>query len=275
MSIKPGDWWDKSWNPWEGCTPISEACENCWALVMLKRFRNQGPGKIKRYFDRIKQPANRKRPTTYFVGSLTDVFHPDINDEDRRDVFWEIQHCGWHTFAVLTKRPIIAESFLRESPFLDNILLGVTTENQLRFNERTAFLRSINAVRFISAEPLLGPIELGDAAQWLDWVIVGGETGPKARPMHPDWVRSVRDQCQAAEIPFWFKGWGTWIELHDIKPWAPPSEFKDRMRWLNLAGGHGFHGVNVVAMRTTLGVSRLLDGREWNELPKIGVTHGT
>lgn len=240
---KPGEWWDRSWNPIEGCSPISEACEHCWALAMLRRFRGQPAGSVEFYHERLNARFLWGKPRRIFVGSLTDLFQDfclfgqgyDIVDS----IFTITDLFPQHTFIFLTKRPQTICNFLFDSKrgaFGSNSWLLITTENQARFDERIPYLEQIPAaVRGISAEPLLGPLELGPAARWLNWVIVGGETGPGARYMQPDWVRSLRDQCQEAGIPFWFKHWGRW---------------------------HTLAGLDVL-------YPRRLDGREWSELPEV------
>ena len=287
MSIRPGDWWELSWNPWEGCTPVSEACKNCWALQMLRRFRWQESGDIRFYPSRVP----RVRPTRYFVGSLTDVFHEEVPDKDRLRMFKIMGQHPQHIYCLLTKRPELAADFfvdhvfhefdpLFRDPVFSQIWMGATTENQDRFDERQGFLRNLpSAVRFISAEPLLGPLNLGSATEWLDWVIVGGETGPKAQPMHPDWVWSLRDQCQEAGIPLWFKGWGKYLhsrsysELNRQKGlyriW--PTQRKGTQEEMIGKNELWNHENLMTGFFRPIGekTGRLLDGREWSELPEV------
>jgi protein gp37 len=270
VSKKPGDWWDESLNPIEGCEPISEACQNCWALSMMRRFRGEGLPRFRTYPRRLDILGTWKKPRRIFVGSLTDMLHEQAWPY-LMAIIRKAHQYPRHTFVVLTKRPHMIEDFkvgsrYHASPYsfyMDNVWFGVTTESQLRFDERISELEKHPfKVRFISAEPLLGPINLGSAAKWLNWVIVGGETGPGARPMHPDWVKNIRDQCQAAGIKFWFKGWGAWFfEGRPVNPNDPA------VRIINAAGGYGFHGENAIHVRRQRNTGRFIDGREWSELP--------
>lgn len=256
-----GQWWDKSWSPIEGCTPISEACEHCWAMSFLRRFRNgQKPGEFRQYPERIDKLHPTKNGRRIFVGSLTDIFHTKIVESDQGierldDIFMKTVFCPKDTFVLLTKRPQNALEYWQKQlitplqPCPKNLWLLTTTENQARFDERIPYLAQIPAaVRGISAEPLLGPIGLGDAAKWLQWVIVGGETGPGARPMDPDWVRSLRDQCQEAGIAFWFKSWGQWVCIFRDGP----------------VNGQLF----AYNWSRNFNHDRILDGRTWSELPE-------
>jgi len=214
------EWATETWNPQTGCTPISEGCAHCYAQRMAKRLAGRcGYPEAPHQFDvtehpgRLAQPGKWQKPRRIFVGSMTDVFHNDTNLTYMRQILLVIMDTPRHTYMMLTKRARImklcfnAWSFYECPETIKNLWLGITAENQARFNERWADLAAIDAaVRFVSLEPLLGPIDLGNARP--DWVIVGGETGPGARPLHPDWVYSLRDQCQEKGIPFFFKSWG-------------------------------------------------------------------
>lgn len=272
------EWTDETWSPITGCTPISEGCQNCYAKRMATRLKGRygydkdNPFKVTLHPDRLDQPLKWKKPRMIFVCSMGDLFHEDVPDEWILRVFNTIRKCSpgvgdypVHTFLILTKRPermrnvIMRMRFNRDKNpmmYLDkegdltgypmgqrikNVWLGVTAENQQRADARIPILlQTPAAVRFVSVEPMLGPVDLNrwlrpscslckgsmsiDASPYsggkpcprciddqgcdpdrLHWVICGGESGPDARPMHPDWVRSLRDQCKEAEVPFFLK----------------------------------------------------------------------
>jgi protein gp37 len=237
--------------------------------------------------DRLEDPLRWRKPRTVFVCSMGDLFHEDVPMEYVGRVFDVMSEAREHTFQVLTKRPKrmleYAEEVWKVLPTIGNIWWGVTAENQQQANKRIPILLQIPAtVRFVSAEPMLGPIRL-DPYRWfpydyykqssvleqsqgrsfsgpprLDWVIVGGESGLGARPMHPDWVRSVRDQCVDAGVPFFFKQWGCWIEDDEGLNWEPGNE--DRFYLFD--DGTQMYPVGKKA------AGRKLDGREWNEWPE-------
>jgi protein gp37 len=253
MKNTAGDWWSASINPIEGCTRCSEACRNCWCLAMLRRFRGLDEGEFLFYPNRLERVYKWKNPRRIFVGNMTDMFHPQILASDHGfdlvdDVFTVADTCPKHTFIYLTKRPQNVCEFLlksRRGAFSHNEWIGITVENQARFDERWPHLRDIPAsIKFLHLEPLLGPVDISSALPYVQWVVVGGENGPGARPMHPDWVRSIRDQCVAAGIPFWFKGLGSRVFI-------PGSS--QNTGWI---------------LKPDKDEKRLLDGREWNELPE-------
>lgn len=241
------EWTDMTWNPVTGCTPISEGCQNCYAKRMAKRLAGRcgypadDPFKVTLHPERLNEPLKWKTPRRVFVCSMSDLFHEDVPFEYIHVIWDIIKACPQHTFLILTKRPQrMAEVVNRiyglerlgwSKGFWDHVWLGVTAENQQHANERIPILLQIPAaVRFVSVEPMLGPVDL---SKWkpfdgecycqddpkgckprlskncpetaIDWVICGGETGPGARPMHPDWVRSLKDQCQDAGVPFFLK----------------------------------------------------------------------
>ena len=205
-SITPGS----TWNPVTGCTKISPGCQHCYAETFAERWRGTSGHPYEQGFDlklwpeRLKLPLHWKKPRRIFVNSMSDLFHESIPLEFIKAVFATMVTASWHTFQVLTKR---ADRLADLAPHLTwpaNIWMGVSVENE-DYLWRIDRLRIVPAaLRFISLEPLLGPISRLNLEN-IDWVIVGGESGPGARPMDLAWVRAIRDQCQAAGVPFFFK----------------------------------------------------------------------
>lgn len=246
------EWTEATWNPVTGCTKISRGCKNCYAEREWPRLTKLVPAYAGREFsdvrthpERLDQPLHWKRPRRIFVNSMSDLFHEAVPIEFIDCVFSVMALSPQHTFQVLTKRPERMREYLTGLNLfnwpLPNVWLGVSVEDQATANERIPLLLSTPAaVRWVSAEPLLGPVslkQLGSENPYLidaiagvmrstapisldpsppeylphlDWVVVGGESGQNARPMHPDWARDLRDQCTAAGVPFLFKQWGEW-----------------------------------------------------------------
>ncbi|MEU4345331.1 phage Gp37/Gp68 family protein [Nocardia sp. NPDC023852] len=253
------EWTDTTWNPVTGCDRISTGCDNCYALTMAKRLKAMGSAKYQRdgdprtsgpgfavtqHPDALAIPLRWRDPRMVFVNSMSDLFHARVDEEFVRAVIDVIAATPQHTYQVLTKRPSRARRLASERGlvFPPNLWLGTSVENGAVTHRITDLLATPAAVRFLSCEPLLGPIDLdrflftgtctdgcrcrwpddadrfecgcgGECSQWrpepaIDWVIVGGESGPKARPMHTDWVRDLRDQCVEAGTAFFFKQWG-------------------------------------------------------------------
>lgn len=246
------EWTQATWNPVVGCTRASAGCDHCYAFTMTKRLAAMGQqnymglagnghfnGVVRTLPTMLDVPMRRKKPTTYFVNSMSDLFHKSVPDEFIDQVFAVMASCPQHTFQILTKRADRMAEYMcnpdrleaiyatwcsvsNQTPAaqawpLPNVWLGVSVENQEAANTRIPeLLRTPAKIRFLSCEPLLGPVDLGecyesDAKQWtggVNWVIVGGESGQGARPMHPEWALALRDQCQAANVPFFFKQWG-------------------------------------------------------------------
>ena len=209
------EWTDKSWNPATGCDKISPGCDNCYAAAIAERFR--GSPAFPNGFDltlhpeRLAQPLQMKKPRMIFVNSMSDLFHKDIPEDFISAVFDTMERAHWHIFQVLTKRSSLMRDFLHQrygngrGP--RHIWCGVSIEDGARAS-RIQHLRDAPAgIRFLSIEPLIGPIGSIDLSG-IDWVIVGGESGPHHRPIQADWVRSVRDQCQHTGVAFFFKQWG-------------------------------------------------------------------
>ncbi len=367
------EWTEHSWNPIVGCSVVSPGCTNCYAMKFAGQRLDGNPqaahyagttqeskagpvwtGKIASAPDKTwLAPLRRKKPTTYFVNSMGDLFHESVPDEWIDRAFAIMALCPQHTFQVLTKRaermrvimrrmskavigsqaallreeekafgeridigenfPHLAEaiahpSFMIRGWPLPNIWLGVSAEDQQRADERIPhLLETPAAVRFVSAEPLVGSIDFthidhGAAAPFhtdalkgycsngvdtrLDWIIAGGESGPGARPMHPDWARSVRDQCEDAGIPFFFKQWGEWLpgefdatpplinwqgvcEPHDAN-WLPDFNMNTTPGWddgLAYVAEGDSHAIFRKIGKKAAGCS--LDGREHNAMPDV------
>lgn len=261
------EWTEYSWNPVSGCTPISEGCQNCYAKRMANRLRGRcgypadEPFKVTLHKDRLEEPLRWKKPRRVFVCSMGDLFHEDVSRWMRFEVMDIILQAKQHTFLILTKRPANMKEFFewyyskagRTIETIKNLWLGVTAENQQRADERIPILLQIPAaVRFVSVEPMLGPVDLSlsDGVDLsvsvgtglkpgksylinsLDWVICGGETGPGARPMHPDWVRSLVLQCKNAGVPIFVKQMGSvWAKAHSSdRASNRPEEWPEDLR---------------------------------------------
>lgn len=210
------EWTEQTWNPSAGCTKISSGCKNCYAETMAVRLQAMGVGGYENGFSfntvskRLNEPFKRKKPTVFFVNSMSDIFHKDMPDEYLIKVFKVIEGTPHHTYQILTKRADRMFQYLSQRRIPDNIWLGVTVENRKDGLPRINKLRQLNAsVLFLSIEPLLedlGEINLDS----IDWVIVGGESGNNARPMEKSWVLNIKRQCEEKDIAFFFKQWGTW-----------------------------------------------------------------
>lgn len=235
------EWTEATWNPVTGCTRASRGCDNCYAVFMTRRLALMGqekyqglinPGKqhfngtVKCHEEVLDTPLSRSKPTIYFVNSMSDLFHREVPTEFIQSVFTVMGQARQHTFQVLTKRPermveVVPTLLLpdgrafQEAP-LPNVWLGTSVEDQQAADERIPYLLQTPArVRFLSCEPLLGPLDLTEyfnpfivGNAFIHWAIVGGESGWNARPMKPEWVRSIRSQCEAAGVDFFFKQWG-------------------------------------------------------------------
>jgi protein gp37 len=273
------EWTDRTWNPLTGCTKVSPGCDHCYAKTMHERFNGAGSfDTVTLHPDRLAQPLRWRKPSMVFVNSMSDLFHQDVPDEYIARVFAAMARGQHHTFQVLTKRHARMRSLLSTEMFwrrmydelvridyswicehrltrpLPNVWLGVSVENQQWADIRIpALLDTPAAVRFLSCEPLLGPIDLRQAtrtrgeSQRLDngqigWVIVGGESGHGARPMQPAWAQSLRDQCTNFDIPFLFKQWGEYAQI-------------------------GYGGRLKRIGKKAAG--RELDGRTWDEYPAV------
>lgn len=212
-SNSPIEWTEATWNPVTGCDKISPGCAHCYAERMAKRLQAMGQPNYARGFELTLQPQmldlplRWKRSKRIFVNSMSDMFHADVPVEFIQRAFDVMRRASWHEYQILTKR---SERLLGLDPILvwqPQIWMGVSVENA-RFQHRIDHLRDTQAhVKFLSLEPLLGPLPRLDLRN-IDWIIVGGESGPHARPMNPSWVIDIRDQCRSAGVAFFFKQWG-------------------------------------------------------------------
>jgi protein gp37 len=235
------EWTDATWNPVTGCTQVSPGCDNCYALRFAERFRGVAGHPFTQGFDlrlwsdRLGVPLTWKRPRRIFVNSMSDLFHRDVPEAFIAQVFETMAAAHWHTFQLLTKRSRRAARLAERLPWASNVWMGVSVESE-QYTWRVDHLREIPAaVRFISAEPLLGT--LGDVSlEGIHWVITGGESGSRHRPCEVEWVRSIRDLCVSRGVAYFHKQWGG---------------------------------------RTPKSGGRELDGRVWDEFPRIAGENGS
>ena len=276
------EWTDATWNPVTGCTKVSPGCDHCYASTLAERFRGTPGHYFEHGFDvrlrpgKLDQPLRWTRPRRIFVSSMSDLFHADVPDEYIAKVFAVMALAPQHTFQVLTKRHGRMRSLLSSWQFrealrcelgrpdlaewpLPNVWMGVSVENQKCADLRVpALLETPAVVRFLSCEPLLGPVQIGHCLAGIDWVIVGGESGRGARPMHPGWVRTIRDDCSHAGAAFHFKQWGEWV----TEDQAPEDITLPGISWRHFGDDAGTYKVGKKA------AGRELDGRTWDEYPR-------
>lgn len=207
------EWTEATWNPTTGCTKVSEGCRNCYAERLSIRLLNMGKEKYRNGFkltlhpDTLEIPLNWKEPKKIFVNSMSDLFHKDVPLGFIKKVFETMTKAYWHQFQILTKRPEKVLELDKELNWQKNIWMGTSVENE-RCVKRIDHLRKTSAhIKFLSLEPLLGPLSNLNL-KGIDWVIVGGESGPGARPMDPKWVLDIQKQCKRNGVPFFFKQWG-------------------------------------------------------------------
>jgi len=215
-TISSIEWTEHTWNPTVGCTKISKGCKNCYAETMARRLNAMGASGYENGFEltllanRLNDPLKRQKPTTYFVNSMSDLFHERVPFHYIDKVFKTIEDSSHHTYQILTKRAARMTKYFRSRHVPQNAWIGVSVENILHGVPRIDQLREIKAtVRFLSIEPLLenlGALNLSG----IHWVIVGGESGSNARPMKYEWVDSIRIQCEEQGVSFFFKQWGSW-----------------------------------------------------------------
>jgi protein gp37 len=211
------EWTDATWNPVTGCTKISSGCDHCYAERFSERFRGTPGHPFETGFDltlrpeRLEQPLRWREPRMIFVNSMSDLFHKEIPNNFISKVCDTMEKAHWHTFQVLTKRSSLMRNFLRRRYGSErgpsHIWFGVSVEDGSKKSRIRHLQEAPAGIRFLSIEPLIGPVGKLDLTD-IDWVIVGGESGPRARSMNPDWVREVRDQCVADDVAFCFKQWG-------------------------------------------------------------------
>jgi len=230
------EWCDATWNPVTGCTKVSQGCKHCYAEVMTKRLVAMGQEKYQHGFNQVvthpstlDHPRKWRKPQIIFVNSMSDLFHKDVPTEFIHNVFEVMNDCPRHTFLILTKRPERVVQLSEELNWAKNIWMGTSVEDNTVVHRIDELLLIDAHIRFLSIEPLLEPI-LNLSLQGIHWVILGGESGKKVRPMPVEWVREIRDLCIDEDVPFFFKQWG---------------------------------GVNKKK------AGRLLDGREWLERPVV------
>jgi protein gp37 len=240
------EWTEATWNPVTGCDRVSPGCAHCYALTLAVRLKamgsvryqvdgnlkTSGPGfGVTLHDDLVDLPLRWKKPRLIFVNSMSDLFHPEVPDLFVKAVFQTMCEATWHTFQVLTKRHDRLTALAQELKWTPNIWQGVSVENR-RWLIRAEALKAVPAhVKFLSAEPLLGPLDNLDL-RGIDWVIAGGESGPRHRVVQAAWLRDLRDRCVEAEVPFFFKQWGG---------------------------------------RTPKAGGRSLDGRQWSEMPSVSL----
>lgn len=292
--IKDGMYWDRAYKLVEGCTPVSEGCTRCWSARETHMRANNPNGKISSRNkklttasgafnghiqlreDNISLPLHVKKPTAFAIWN--DLFHKDVPDDFLAHVFVNIKQSPEHLFFILTKRPERMAAWIHRwygqfgSPVHKNVWLGTTVENDKHLSRIDELLKIENANLYLSIEPMLGGLDIwkylphnprlfserNNIKPFIDWVICGGESGPGARPMHPAWARSLRDQCQAAGVLFLFKQWGEWS----------PDNFEG----YDSAVESGIEDVDPYVMVRVgkAAAGRMLDGVEYLEVPKVG-----
>lgn len=227
MGKKTGiEWTDSTWNPWMGCTKVSQGCKNCYMFREQERYGHD-PSTLRRSKTTFEDPLKWKDPRRIFVCSWSDFFHEDVPWEWRKEAYDIMFECSHHTFLILTKRPWEIGRYMSYDwwEIVDNAWLGITAENQETFIKRMPYLAKIPAAKkFVSAEPLLGMLDISQWVDEIDWIIVGGESGANARIMLVEWVEEISRKAYQNDIPYFFKQWGEWIPELWIKPYLLHKE---------------------------------------------------
>ena len=229
------EWTESTWNPVTGCTKISPGCKHCYAERLAARLKAMGNPSYRNGFaptlhsHMLERPLTWKKPQLVFVNSMSDLFHEDVPDEFIFRIFDVMRQADWHSFQVLTKRSDRLVDLSTKLEWPDNVWMGVSVENSDYEYRLDDLRRSAALTKFVSLEPLIGPLS-NTSYRGIDWVIVGGESGPGARPMEEDWVLEIRDRCLHDDVPFFFKQWG-----------------------------------GVIKKRT----GRILEGQTWDEMPRV------
>ena len=237
MALGSGiEWTESPWNPVTGCTKVSPGCKHCYAERMAKRLQAMGQPNYRDGFrltlqpQMLELPLTWRKPQTIFVNSMSDLFHVDVPLDYVQRVFDVMRRAHWHRFQILTKRSARLAELAQHLDWAPNVWMGVSVETATYFSRIDDLRTAPAAVRFLSLEPLLGPLPRMDLGR-IGWVIAGGESGPRARPMDSSWVVDIRDQCRRARVPFFFKQWGgankkkagrlldgrTWSEMPDAR----------------------------------------------------------
>ncbi len=300
------EWATKVWNPTTGCTRVTRGCHHCYMFSLWPRLHGMKvagyegpPERLAMHPERLQGPMAWKKPQRIFVNSMSDLFHRNVKVDFISEVWETMARCPQHTFMILTKRPHRMDYWLNDSEFrpdlngepwpLRNVWLGTSVEDQLRASRIDALSRTPAVIRFVSAEPLIGPLDLRTYMWWADldiipfdvregmrkralyaginWVIAGGESGPKGTPAHPRWFRDLRDHCVDAGVPFFFKQWGSWRPLVS-------EPLTKRHTAVALNGWRGsisrldstYHLMGYVGKGAA---GAVLDGREWRQIPEV------
>ena len=266
------EWTDHTFNPWWGCTKVSPGCKHCYAETWAKRYGHNvwGPTQSRRFFspNHWRQPLKWHKEAVetgqrarVFCASMADVFEDHHEIEAERDRLWAlIEETPMLDWQLLTKRP---ENMVKFTPWGDewpqNVWAMTSIENQEMADKRLPVVIKVpTAVRGLSVEPLIGPVDLRPWLSDIQWVIVGGESGPKSRPMHPDWVRDLRDQCLEFGVSFFFKQWGNW---------RPVQTEKSGQTLVRVIPGEEHEADQFMARMSKKAAGRVLDGHTWNQLP--------
>lgn len=207
------EWTEMTWNPTTGCSKVSQGCKHCYAEIMSRRLQAMGVEKYKNGFkiamheDALDIPYSWKKPRIVFVNSMSDLFHPDVTLDFIKKTFKVMNECPQHTFQVLTKRPERLRNVSDQLTWTDNIWMGTSVENEAVLSRKEDLVHCGAKIKFLSLEPLLGPLP-NLTLNKIDWAIVGGESGPGARPIEEEWVLEIRDKCEESGTAFFFKQWG-------------------------------------------------------------------